>query len=81
MKEFTLEIRTPEKSLFFDRILSLNVNSLDGKIGILPQHAPLSAVLSAGDVIYKLESGEEKRNNIKSGFLIVKNNAAYVLVD
>jgi F-type H+-transporting ATPase subunit epsilon len=80
MKSFSLAIRNPEKSIFFGKAVSLFLQAEDGQIGILPDHAPLATTLGSGPIRYKLESGEEVRLDGTSGFLIVKNNRAVILL-
>jgi F-type H+-transporting ATPase subunit epsilon len=79
MKSFALQIRTPEKTIYWGRALSLNATAADGKIGVLPDHAPLATLLSAGKVAYKLETGEEVEVEMPGGFMIVKNNSVHIL--
>ena len=81
MKNFSLAIRNPEKTIFFGKAASLYLQAEDGQIGILPDHAPLATVLSAGPIRYQLESGEEVKIDGAQGFLIVKNNRAVILFE
>ncbi len=80
MSSLTLEIKTPEKKIFFDRVLRLTAPASDGKVGILPGHARLATTLKPGTLRYLLESGEERQTTGGDGFLIVENNKVYVLL-
>ena len=80
MKSFALEIRTPEKEIFLGRIIDLRVEAKDGKLGVLADHAPLAAMLAPGSIRCTLESGEEIDFQGESGFLIVKDNFASLLL-
>jgi F-type H+-transporting ATPase subunit epsilon len=80
MSTFTLEIKSPEKSLFFGKVTSLTVKAVDGEIGILADHAPLVSRLAPGPIKYHLESGEEVSLDGGAGFLLVKANQANVLL-
>ena len=80
MDTFTLEIKTPEKSVFFDRALQLTAQAADGEIGILPGHAPLATRLKAGALSIVLETGETKKIDGSDGFLIVSKNNVSVLM-
>jgi len=80
MKPFLLEILTPTKMIFSGNVTSLTARASDGDIGILADHAPLATVLGKGLVRYKFENGAEKKVENNEGFLIVKNNAATVLL-
>ena len=80
MKSLTLEIRTPEKVRFFDRVQSLYARASDGEIGILPDHAALATKLEPGPLRFVRESGEEVRLDGTEGFLIVNRNNVSVLL-
>jgi F-type H+-transporting ATPase subunit epsilon len=80
VETFTLEIKTPEKPLFFDRALRLTAQAADGEIGILPGHAPLATQLKAGSLKIVLETGETKQIAGSEGFLIVNKNNVSVLL-
>lgn len=80
MDTFTLEIRTPEKSVFLDRALQLTAQAADGEVGILPGHASLAARLKAAPLKIVLETGETKQIAGSGGFLIVSKNNVSVLM-
>lgn len=80
MKLFDLEILTPERELFSGKTASLTVQTLNGEIGILADHASLVSVLAPGPIRYKLESEEEIKIEGGEGSLIVRNNRAVVLL-
>lgn len=80
MKAFDLEIKTIEKKLFAGSVLSLTAQAADGKIGILPDHAPLATVLAKGSIRYTLENGQEVKLEAGDGFLIVDSNRVAVLL-
>ena len=58
----------------------LRVTWKDGRVGILPRHAPLVTALSFGELRYKKE-GEEFSFAIGGGFLQVADNKVIVLAD
>jgi len=80
MSTFTLEIKSPEKSLFFGKVSSLTVKAADGELGVLAGHAPLVSQLVPGPIKYQLESGEEVSLAGGAGFLLVKADQANVLL-
>ena len=80
MKSFALEIRTPAKALLMERVTSLTVPASDGSLGVLADHAPLAVSLTAGQVTYHLEEGDNGELAGNGGFLIVKNNQASILL-
>ena len=77
---FPLEIRTPEKSLLFDRVTSLQAQAADGGLEILAGHANLATLMAPGKIKYRLESGEEKTLDGGAGFLIVNKGSAHLFI-
>jgi len=77
---FALEIRTPEKIILFDRVISLQAQAADGGLQILAGHANLAAIIAPGKVKYRLESGEEKALDGGPGFLLVEKGSAHLFI-
>ncbi|PJC36779.1 ATP synthase F1 subunit epsilon [Candidatus Peregrinibacteria bacterium CG_4_9_14_0_2_um_filter_53_11] len=59
MKNLHFQIVTPERILIDEEILSVTVPTVQGEITVLPQHIPMIALLRAGTLHVKKESGEE----------------------
>lgn len=79
MSDLTLEIRTPEKSLFLGKVESFTADAVDGEIGILTGHTPLATRLKKGHVSFQNDKGEKIKIGIPGGFLIINKNQATVL--
>jgi len=47
---FKLEIVTPEASIYADEVDSVVLPGHEGEMGVLPHHAPLVTLLSAGEL-------------------------------
>lgn len=80
MSQLHLKIVTPEKLTYDDEVSQVNVSTLEGQIGILPNHANLMARLAPGELIIK------KNNKVDSlaigdGFLQVLDNVLTVMTD
>ncbi|MFP4436646.1 MAG: F0F1 ATP synthase subunit epsilon [Chloroflexaceae bacterium] len=75
-----LEIVTAERMVMSDDVDQLNVPTKDGRIGILPRHAPLLTVLDVGqlDIIRK---GESTPFALAGGFMEVLPNRVTILAD
>jgi F-type H+-transporting ATPase subunit epsilon len=75
-----LEIVTAERMVMSDDVDQLNVPTKDGRIGILPRHAPLLTVLDVGqlDIIKK---GESTPFALAGGFMEVLPNRVTILAD
>jgi F0F1-type ATP synthase epsilon subunit len=72
-------IRTIDKILFSDAAQEITLPGLYGKVGIRPNHAPMSVVLSEGEIQIKLSSGN-KTFSIENGLAQVGDNAVNVLL-
>lgn len=80
MTQLHLKIVTPEKLTYDDEVSQVNVSTLEGQIGILPNHANLMARLAPGELVIK------KNNKVDSlaigdGFLQVADNVLTVMTD
>lgn len=80
-RAYHLEIITPERSLFSDKVISLVAPALDGYVGIWFGHVPYITPLSIGEVALKDESGRFKIMAISGGFLEVTREKVSVLAD
>ena len=80
MKEFRLEIVTPDKTVYSDEVDSLIVPAHDGYLGVMANHAPLLCTIKTGIVFIKKEKTEELLCT-GGGFLETANNKTTLLVD
>ena len=81
-KLFQVNILTPEKKVFAGEVTSLVVPAALGYLGILADHAPLIANLTAGKIIFKKEAGTQAViYNKGKGFLEVLKNKVTLLLD
>ncbi len=48
--------------------------TVEGEIGLMPDHEPMLAILASGEVRITLEDGEVIRASAEQGFLSVENN-------
>lgn len=75
-----LEIVTAERVVLADEVDQLNVSTRDGRIGILPRHAPLLTILEAGQMDI-IKDGERTPYALSGGFLEVHSNRVTILAD
>ena len=59
MDVLTLEIRTPEQSWTMDDVTSLDVPAAQGRLTVLPGHAPLVCALEPGALVIARGEAEE----------------------
>lgn len=71
MAVFKLEIFTPKKQFFSGNVESVVFNSIDGEIGILPGHYPMTAAVAPGEIKIKVD-GEWKSAFNSEGFIEVR---------
>ncbi len=80
MPSLRLEVVTAEREVFSGEVDSIQAPGAEGELGILPRHAPLVAMLQAGELRYR-RADEETNLAIGGGFLEVANNRVIVLAD
>lgn len=78
MIEFYIELITPEKTFFRGNVEMLIVNSTDGEMGILANHAPTVAAIVPGAVKIKV-SGEWKEAFSSGGFIEIRPDETILL--
>jgi F-type H+-transporting ATPase subunit epsilon len=80
VKTFSLSLVTPEGAVYEGEAERLVVPGADGEIGVLARHAPLVAMLKAGEV--RIKSGDEWASFAAGpGYFKVQRDRALVLVD
>ncbi len=76
----TLDIVTPDRSLFSGEVDLVQLPGLDGSFEILDNHAPLISVLAKG-VIKILQGKEDDYFEVKGGVVEVLENKVLVLAE
>lgn len=79
---FSLDILTPDKTVYSGDISSLVVPAQGGYLGVLAHHAPLIAALLPGVIRMKDAGGVQTEiRTTGRGFLEVHKNKAVILLD
>ena len=78
-KVLTVEFVTPDSRIWAGEATMLSARTLDGDLGILPDHSPLFGVLVDGKVSIKVLDGKVEEFTVNGGFLSVANNRVSVL--
>lgn len=68
-----LKIITPERLILEEEVDSVTVPTTEGEITILPDHIPLIAQMSSGDIV-AMSSGESIPMAVVGGFIEVKKD-------
>jgi F-type H+-transporting ATPase subunit epsilon len=77
----SLKIVTPLGEYFNQPVKSINVRTVEGQIGLLPNHMPLVAALVPCKLAIVNEAGEKREYAISGGFLHFDDNKALLLTD
>jgi len=76
-----LEILTPEKTLFDDEVLSVQVPGKSGKFEMLNNHMPIVSSLQKGVIKITDASKKEKNIEINNGVIEMKQNKIIILAE
>ncbi len=80
-KTFQVDVVTPARSIYSNRVTYLNVKAWDGYIGILALHAPLLEQLGIGELRLTEPDGAEVVFGVSGGFMEVGPEKTVVLAD
>lgn len=78
--EILLEIITPEKVIYSDKVSEVLIPTENGQVGILPKHVGLFARVVPGELIIK-KDGSQQIIAITGGFLEVSKDKVSILAD
>ena len=79
-KTMDMTIATPEGIIFEGRVESAKFPGASGAFMVLPRHAALISVLTAGKVTY-VQEGNPTEIIIRGGFVEIKNDVISVCVE
>jgi F-type H+-transporting ATPase subunit epsilon len=74
-----VEVVSPEKRLWSGEAKSLSARTIEGDIGILPNHSEILSVLVDGQVSVVAADGSTHEFTVNGGFLSVAKNRVSVL--
>ncbi|AFL67881.1 ATP synthase F1 subunit epsilon [Sulfurospirillum barnesii] len=81
MNTCKLEIVTPLGQIFDNNVKSVTLPGKEGEFGVLPNHASLVALLSAGVIDIELADGSHDVVAINWGHVKVDENSVTILAD
>ena len=82
MKNFLVEIVTPDTAVFSGEVAALQAPGSDGLFQVLADHAPLISTLGKGNIKLDFEDGTESKSyQIEGGVVEVLKNKAIVLIE
>lgn len=81
MKKFSLKIVTPERVLFEGEVFQVSVSTTMGQITVLPNHIPLVAQLSPGEILVRFNGSDESLMVVSGGIVEVLPEQVVILAD
>ena len=81
MNTFHLEILSPERTFYNGDCVSLIVPIGNGMFGIQAHHAPVTAAISDGEVMFRLPDGTQRYCAVSGGMVDVSDNDARLLCE
>lgn len=81
MDSLNVRVVSPETLLYEGPAASVVAPAWDGKLGILPGHAPMIALLGAGELSIDLPGGGSERFFVAGGVLKIEGSELTVLTE
>jgi len=81
MAELQLRVVSPDSVLYEGPAASIVAPAWDGKLGILPGHAPMIALLGSGELSIDLPEGGSERFFVAGGVLKVEGADLMILTE
>lgn len=77
----TLEILTPEKTIFSGDVYGVQLPGISGMFEVLEKHAPIVSALKTGKLKILRDKSATTQYSIRGGFVEVMDNKTTVLVE
>lgn len=78
---FHVRVVSPERVVYEGDAAAMVAPAWDGKVGILPGHAPFLALLGAGELSLEVPGGGTRRYHVAGGILKVEGGQVTVLTE
>jgi F-type H+-transporting ATPase subunit epsilon len=79
MSTLKVEVVSPESRLWSGEATMVSARTIEGDIGVLPNHCELLGVLADGDVVVSATDGSKHEFKINGGFISVAKNQVSIL--
>ncbi|MGN1315305.1 MAG: ATP synthase F1 subunit epsilon [Lachnospiraceae bacterium] len=76
---FELEIITPDRVFYKDRVLMVEFNTTEGEIGIYRNHIPLTVILKPG--VLTITGEEKKQAALHAGFATILQDKITIMAE
>lgn len=80
-KTIHVQVVSPERVVYEGDASALVAPAWDGKVGVLPGHAPLLSLLGAGELSVEVPGGGTQRYYVAGGILKVEGSQAILLTE
>jgi len=77
---FRLKIIAPERIFYDDDVSMIELNTVEGEIGILPQHIPLTTIVAPG-ILTITKDGTTSEAALLDGFMEVEKTSVTILAE
>ncbi len=78
--DFTLKIITPERTFYEGSVRMVEFNTVEGEIGVLPGHIPMTVIVKPGVLTITEEAGE-KHAALHAGFAEILQHQVTILAE
>ena len=78
---FDLKIITPDRVFYSGKASFLELNTVEGEIGIYKNHIPMTTVLEPGIATITEEGGNKKEAALHTGFMEILGDRITILVE
>jgi F-type H+-transporting ATPase subunit epsilon len=79
MSSIRLDFVSQDHMVFSGDVNEIVAPGIEGQLGILPKHAPLMTILTAGEVMVKREAGEDLFFAVSGGWMEVRPDKVTIL--
>lgn len=80
MKDLTLKIIAPDRVFYEGQVTSVEFNTTEGEIGVLPGHVPMTVVVKPGILLIGEEEGK-KEAALHAGFVEILPESVTILAE
>ena len=81
METLYVELVSAERKVWSGEATMVTTRTTDGKIGIMPRHEPMLAILVPGRVTVHLPDGTQQHGAVHGGFLGVDGNNVEIIAE
>lgn len=78
--DFTLKIITPDRMFYENTVKMVEFNTVEGEIGVLPGHIPMTVIIKPGVLTITEEDGE-KEAALHAGFAEILQDRVTILAE